>query len=211
MANEEVEMNSQVITIEKRTAYALELKKGGHIKIDQSQGPQIAVIVAINRRDPLEFFSQGNTRLSLALGPYKRQSGSGTIPYWIEKGDMLLSNRWNPMLALIEDTYGKHDIVFDPCDSYFNTSILRQSEGYPGCRGLHAEALKPWHVGYDAVPAGVNLFQNTVYKSEGMLTFPTQTVDSAMVVFQAHMDLVVSVTACPCPLGENHDVRMEIY
>lgn len=204
-------MSSRILIIEKRTATALELEKGKHIKIDQSQGPQIAGFVAINRQDLSESFSQGNTRLSLALGPYKRPSTNGMTPYWIEKGDMLVSNRWNRMLAMVEDTYGKHDIIFDPCDSYFNTRILGQNEGYPGCRGLHAEALKPWGIGYDNIPAGVNLFQNTLYKSEGMLVLPTQTSDSDMVVFKAYTDLVISVTACPCPLGENHSIRLEIF
>jgi uncharacterized protein YcgI (DUF1989 family) len=203
-------MDSRTLIIEKRTATALELEKGQHIKIDQSQGPQISVLVAINRHDMSELFSQGNTMLSLALGPYRRPSTNGMIPYWIEKGDIILSNRWNPMLTMVEDTYGKHDIIFDPCDSYFNTKTMGQKEGYPGCRELHAEALKPWGIGYDNVPAGANLFQNTVYKSEGMSIFPTQTNQSDMVVFEALMDLVVSVTACPCPLGENHSVRLEI-
>jgi len=204
-------MNSRIITIQKRTATTLELEKGKRIKIDQSQGSQIAGLVVINRHDLSELFSQGNTRLSLALGPYKRPSANRMIPYWIEKGDTLLSNRWNPMLAMVEDTYGKHDIIFDPCDSYFNTKTMGQKEGYPGCRELHAEALKPWGIGYDNIPPGVNLFQNTQYKSEGMSIFLTQTRDSDMVVFQAHMDVVISVTACPCPLGENHSVRLEIF
>jgi uncharacterized protein YcgI (DUF1989 family) len=203
-------MDSRTLIIEKRTATALELEKGMRIKIDQSQGPQISVLVAINRHDLSELFSQGNTRLSLALGTYRRPSTNGMTPYWIEKGDMLLSNRWNPLLSMVEDTYGKHDIIFDPCDSYFNTKILGQKEGYPGCRELHAEALKPWGIGYDNIPPGVNLFQNTQYKSEGMSIFPTKPIESYIVVFEAHMDLIISVTACPCPLGENHSIRLEI-
>ncbi len=204
-------MTAREIKIEKRTAAGIEIKKGGHIKIDQSLGMQLAVLVAFNKHDLSEIISQGNTMISLAFGPYKRAGAGGKIPYWIEKGDTVVSNRWNPMLTLTEDTFGKHDIIFDPCDSYLNTKILGQKEGYPGCRELHAEALKSWAIRYDDIPGGVNLFQNTAYDKDGMITLPTKTRESDMVVFKADMDLVVSVTACPCPLGENCSVRMEIF
>lgn len=204
-------MKSKEIIIEKCSATALELEKDRQIKIDQTHGTQIAGFLAIGRQNPSEKFSQDNTRLSLALGPYRRPTANGTIPYWIEKGDILVSNRWNPMLTIIEDTYGKHDIIFDPCDSYFNVKIMGQKEGHPGCRGLHAEALKPWGIGYDDIAGGVNLFQNTLYREDGMQVFPTKTGDDAMIIFQANMDLVISVTACPFPLGENRPIHMEIF
>lgn len=205
-----MEITNQNIRIEPRTAYATEVKKGARIKITQSEGPQLTVLVAFNARDLSEYFSRDNTRISLAMGPFKRPYSTVLMPYCVTTGDILVSNRWNKMLSLLEDTFGKHDIVFGPCDSFLNVIILGQPEGYPCCRELHADALKKWGVSYDTVPSGVNLFQNTSYSETGMVTFPTKSETDDMVLLEPHDDLVVSVTACPCPLGENRPIMMEL-
>lgn len=111
-------MNIQIVNIEKRSAFAVQINNGQQFRIIQSEGPQLAVLVAFNKKDLSEYFSQGNTRISLGLGPFKRMKAPGVMPYWIEKGDTLISNKWNQMLTLVEDTYGKHDIVFDLCDIF---------------------------------------------------------------------------------------------
>lgn len=43
-----------------------------------------------------------------------------------------------------------------------------------------------------------------------MVTFPANAKKDDRVLFKAHMDLLVSVTACPCPLGVSNGVRFEI-
>jgi uncharacterized protein YcgI (DUF1989 family) len=203
-------MTSKILEIEKRTAAAVELKQGMRLKIDQSLGTQLAVLVAFNLHDLSERFSQGKTRISLAFGPYKRADASAKVTYWIEKGDVLVSNRWKRMLTLIESSFQKHDIVFDPCDTWSNVNVFGQDKGYPGCRELHTDALKPWGVNDDEVQGGVNLFQNTVYGDDGIMVLPTSTEGGDFVIFEANMDVVVSVSACPFPLGESRPVRMEI-
>lgn len=203
-------MKNQIVHIEKRTAFALEINNGQKVRIIESEGPQLAVLIAFNKNNLSEYFSPGNTKVSLGLGPFKRANSTGIIPYCLEKGDTLISNQWNSMLTLAEDTYGKHDMIFDPCDTFFNGKVLGLGEGYPGCRELHAAALKKWGIKYEAVPAGVNLFQNTRYSETGMVTFPTNAKKDDMVLFKAHMDLLISVTSCPCPLGESKGIRMEI-
>jgi uncharacterized protein YcgI (DUF1989 family) len=200
----------QVVKIDPRTAYATEMKNGTTFKIRQSGGAQLAVLIAFKARKITEYFSQANTMISLAFGPYKRQTSTVAMPYSISKGDVLVSDRWNKMLTLADDTFGQHDIIFGPCDSYLNTKILGMPEGYPGCRELHADALKTWGVSYEHIPPGVNLFQNVSYSKTGIMSLPTKTKPDDMVLFEAHDDLVVSVTACPCPLGELTPIIMEI-
>jgi hypothetical protein len=43
-----------------------------------------------------------------------------------------------------------------------------------------------------------------------MVTFPTNAKKDEMVLFKENMDLLISVTACPCPLRESKGIRMEI-
>ena len=205
-----METTEQRVKIEPRTAYATEVAKGTQIKITQSEGPQLAVLVALNAQDSAEYFSQENTMISLAFGPFRRPDANVVMPYFVTKGDILVSNRWNKMLSVTEDTFGKHDIIFGPCDSYLNVKILGQPEGYPGCRELHTDALKKWGVSYDTLPSGVNLFQNASYSKMGVMSLPTRSKSDDMVQFEAQDDLVVSVTACPCPLGEIRPIVMEI-
>jgi uncharacterized protein len=210
LKKEERKMKKQIVKIEKRTAFAVEIKKGQQFRIVESEGPQLAVLIAVYKNDLSEFFSTGNTKISLGVGPFKRKTTTGVMPYWIQKGDTLISNKWNPILTVEEDTYGKHDIIFDPCDTFLNGNIFGQGKGYPGCRELHTEALKKWGIKYAEIPAGVNLFQNTRYSEEGMVVYPTNARKDDMVIFKAHRDLIISVTACPCPLGESKGIRMEI-
>ena len=203
-------MTNQIVIIDKMTASASEIEKGAQFAVIEHEGPQIAGLIAFNKSDLAEYSSPGNTRVSLGMGTSVREDSAGFMPYWIEKGESLLSNRWNRMLTITEDTYGKHDIVFDPCDSYLNVNLLGQEEGYPGCREIHAKALEAWGIKYDDIPSGINLFQNTMYSDKGMITLPSVSVKDDRVIFKAHMDLLVSISSCPCPLGERFPIRVEI-
>lgn len=203
-------MTNQSIIIDKMTASAFEIKKGAQFAVIEHEGPQIAGLIAFNKDDLAEYSSPGNTRVSLGMGASVREDSAGFMPYWVEKGEALLSNRWNQMLTITEDTYGKHDIIFDPCDSYLNENLLGQEEGYPGCREVHTKVLEEWGVKYDDIPSGINLFQNTMYSDKGMITLPSTSNKDDRVTFQAHMDLLISVSSCPCPLGERFPIRIEI-
>ena len=203
-------MKKQVINIEKCTAVALQIDKDQYLKINQSNGPQLAVLTAFNRADFSESFSQGCTKISLAFGPFVREKAGGKIPYWVEKGDTLLSNRWYPMLTITEDTFNRHDITVDPCDSYLVEKMGRES-GTPGCRELHADALKSWKIGADSVPNGISLFMNSIFEAEGLTVLPTETNQSDHIVFHTRMDIIVSISACPTPLGESKDVNVEVF
>jgi hypothetical protein len=204
-------MATKIETIEKHTAKALEITKGQLFKIDQRFGPQLAVMVAFNPNDPSEFFSTGNTTVSLAYGPFKRNIEDFSVPFSIIKGDVLVSNRWNRMMTVVEDTFGGHDVTFDPCDRFLNCEILGQPNGHPGCRELHSDALKKWNIGYDDIPRGVNLFQSTTYSEKGIQVFPTQTKIGDQVAFRADADLIISVTSCPCPISSGQDIYMEVF
>lgn len=203
-------MRPESIDIRKRTAVAVNIRSGSHFKVIQRHGPQLAVLVAFNVNDPTEFFSPGNTRVSLAMGPHRREASTGAIPHWVTSGDMLVSNRWRPMLTMTEDTYGRHDMIFDPCDTHLNVQLLGQEQGCPGCHELHAAALKAYGFETGTVPAGVNLFQNSRYTESGIEIRPTDAQVGDRVGFTAQMDLLVSVSSCPCPLGENRSVCLEI-
>jgi len=65
-------MKNQIIDIKKRTAFALEINAGQQFRIIESEGPQLAVMIAFNKNDLSEYFSPGNTKISLGLGPFKK-------------------------------------------------------------------------------------------------------------------------------------------
>lgn len=197
-------------TIAMHTAQAFALKEGARITLDQNLGPQLSVLVAFNQNDKTEYFSQGNTRLSLAIGPHRRENTDGRIPYSVQKGDILVSNKWNKMLLVEDDTFNNHDIIFDPCDVLLNSRIMGQPERYLGCRELHSSALESFGIKCDDISNGINLFQNTRYKENGISVLPTSTRSVDYVVFQTLTDLIVSISACPFPLGESKPVHGDI-
>jgi uncharacterized protein YcgI (DUF1989 family) len=70
--------------------------------------------------------------------------------------------------------------------------------GHANCREALTEALAPYGVGFDQIPDPVNVFMNVTIKQRGELEIREPISErNDYVVFEAHMDCVVAVSACP--------------
>lgn len=176
--------NDKGIHVPARTGVAVELKAGAYIQVIDVQGMQPADFWAFSLRDPREFLSPSHTRTYLSrLFP--------TI------GQSFCTNRRRPILQLVDDTVGVHDMVWAACDP-LRYRMFGVEEPHPSCAENLLIAMKRLGIDVAPVPDPVNLFTNIQIQPDGtiqMLEAPSKAGD--LVVMKAWIDCVVAVSACP--------------
>jgi uncharacterized protein len=170
-------------TIPPMSAHALRLVHGDVLRVTDVDGSQVADLVAFNAEDPAEHFSQAFTRAN--------NDKAGVLV-----GDHLYSNLNTPMLTVVEDTVGVHDMLFPPCSAYLYRHVFGV-EGKTGCREHLATVLEPHGIGFDRVTDPFNVFMNTAIDDEGrMAIYPPLSGPGDYLELKAEMELVVAVSAC---------------
>jgi hypothetical protein len=171
------------ITIPPKTGHALRLAAGDVLRVTDLDGLQVADLVAFDAADPREHLSQGFTRANNDKAD-------------LAIGDHLYSNLNTPMLTLVADTVGVHDLLFPPCSSYLYEQVFGLP-GRTGCREHLTAALEPFGIGFDQVTDPFNVFMNTAIGEDGrMLIFRPKSGPGDHVDLRAERDLIVAVSAC---------------
>jgi uncharacterized protein YcgI (DUF1989 family) len=164
-------------------AHAVEIKTGQLLQVTDVQGKQVADCVAIRLDDREEFLSVAATR-----------SSNGNV--MLSQGMTLYSNRRTPMFELVDDTVGRHDMLFAACDPKRYEAL--GEPGHANCRTALAEALAPYGVEYDRVPDPINWFMNVAIRQRGELEIREPLSERGdQVILKALVDAVVAVSACP--------------
>jgi uncharacterized protein YcgI (DUF1989 family) len=170
----------------------LRLKRGEHVRLIDPRGGQSGDLVA---------FSHDGTQ---------RLSNGRTFDYggklYLSTGDVLWSDRSNPMLTIIADTVGRHDFLYAPC----SIEMYRSQYGVTGyhancydnlCSALRAVGLEP-----EPLPTAFNFFMNVAIAADGRLTIaPPISRAGDSITLRAEMDLAIALSACPaatCNGGE---------
>lgn len=164
--------------------YAVEVKQDQYLQVIVVSGKQVADFVAIADGDPGERLSTGVTRAK-----------NGSI--MLAAGMKLYSNRRNEMFELIEDTVGRHDMMFAACDHRRYKDDF-DIEGHANCREALHGALEPFGVSYDDIPDPVNWFMNVSIQQRGELEIRESLAEkNDYVLLRACADVVAAVSACP--------------
>lgn len=167
-----------------RSGIALRLPRGAELTVIDPEGGQVSDMLAVAADDPREILSNGRTF------DYEESLRLTT-------GARLWSNRSRVMLTIIEDTAPHHDFLLTPCSEDTFRHFYPDKPVHPGCFGNLAEALGPFGVEPDRIPAAFNIFMNVTIAPDGKLAvLPPQTKPGDLVRFRAEMDLVVGLTAC---------------
>jgi uncharacterized protein YcgI (DUF1989 family) len=170
------------------------LRAGERATIAQTEGHQVGDLIAFNAADLTEFLSPSHTRRCLnriAIGP----------------GHCLYTNHREPILELVEDTVGVHDILAAACDPYRYRRDYGM-EHHRSCRMNFVEVLAGYAIPAWAVPDPVNLFQNSPVLPDGTYTSaasPARAGDH--VTLLARMDLIAACSACPQDLAPTNAGR----
>jgi uncharacterized protein YcgI (DUF1989 family) len=163
---------------------AVEVKTGQLLQISAVKGRQVADFVAFNLADRAEYLSTAVTRA-------KNSS------IMLQNGMKLYSNRRNALMEIVEDTVGRHDMLFAACDPrrYKDDFGL---DDHPSCRVALTTALTDYGVGYDQIPDPINWFMNVSILQRGELEIRESLAErNDYVLLSALMDVVAAVSACP--------------
>jgi hypothetical protein len=175
-----------------RSGTAFLAPKGSLVTVIDPTGEQVADLLAFNADDVHEVISSGRT-LDYASRIY------------LTTGDPLYSNRSNVMLEIVEDTVGRHDFLLTPCSKDTFRIIYGDTDPHRGCFGNLAAALASYGVTEDMIPIAFNCFMNVpVDAATGELkVLPPLSKAGDRIVFRAHMDLVIGLTACSALQSNN--------
>jgi hypothetical protein len=132
----------------------------------------------------------------------QRLSSGRTIDYggkiYVSAGDVLWSDLSNPMLAIVSDDVGRHDLLFAPC----SIEMYRKQYGVTGyhanCNDNIDSALRELGIESAGSPSSLNFFMNAEVTPDGRIVFaPPKSRAGDSMVLRAEMDLAIALTACP--------------
>ena len=175
----------RVVEIPARHGAALEVARGLVLRVIDVEGQQVGDFVCFNRDDLCERYSPQNTVL------FNR-----TI--YPKTGAMLVSDRGRPMMRLIRDTVGVHDLICGSCSEEYYRNRLDYTGPHRSCRSNLAESLTPWGIGLEDVPFSFNFFMQWPVQPDGAvrpMAAPSQAGD--YVDLLAEMDVLTANSACP--------------
>lgn len=175
----------KVCEIAPRTGTAFGLVAGQILRVIDPRGVQVSDLLAFAADDVREVISAGRTF------DYEE-----TIR--LTTGNVLWSNRSNPMLEIIEDTVGRHDFLLTPCSEATFRHFYPTEPVHRGCFGNLAEALAPYGVEPDAIPVAFNIFMNVPVdgKTGKIEVLPPISRAGDYVRLRAQRDLIIGLTAC---------------
>ncbi|MCS7049985.1 MAG: urea carboxylase-associated family protein [Thermomicrobium sp.] len=182
---------------------AFPLKEGELLQITDVQGKQVAAMVAFNLHDIRERLSPAHTRAI-----------NGSL--MLVQTMTLYSNRRNPMLVLLEDTVGRHDLLLPACDQRGYLDDYGISD-HPSCKDNFLRVLAEYGIGPDDLPDPVNWFMNVGIVARGRFEIREPLSErNDYVLLRALMDLLVAVSACPqdqnaCNAFDPSDILVRVY
>ncbi|MGB3457137.1 MAG: urea carboxylase-associated family protein [Litorimonas sp.] len=181
-----------VIRIPPRSGASFELRKGQRLRVTDPEGQQVSDLVAFNLHDREEFISSG-------------RSIDYASRMFLTTGDLLYSNRSNPMLEIGRDDVGRHDFTLTPCSRDTFRILYDDHPIVPGCQGNLETALAPYGIGPDRVPIAFNVFMYVDVDSQSgeIRVLPPKSRAGDCTEFTAKMDLVIALTACSAGQSNN--------
>lgn len=182
--------------IERQSGVAVPLPKGATLRVVDPFGEQVADVYAVAGGDPAHVLSSGRS-LDYA----------GKI--WLSVGDLLYSNRSEPMLRIGRDTVGRHDFLLTPCSQETFDLLYPDWTGYhPSCFENLCKALAPHGVAPERIGTTFNAFMNVVVNADGALDIrPPLSQPGDFIELHAEMDLIVGLTACSAEMSNNGTLK----
>jgi hypothetical protein len=164
--------------------FAAEIPKGQVLRIIDLEGQQVADLVGFNRSRLDERLSVMNT-INLNKQVFPRV------------GYVLYSDEASPMMTIIADTCGVHDMLAGACSRFTNERRYGVMDT-PNCRDNLAAAVRPWGIGWKDVPFNMNVFMNCPIGSDGNWSIQVpRSRPGDHIDFRAEMDVLVAFSNCP--------------
>jgi uncharacterized protein YcgI (DUF1989 family) len=181
--------------IQPQSGTAFQLPKGRRLRVIDLEGEQVADLIAFSTADKREWLSSGRS-LDYA----------NTI--YLTTGNILYSNRSQPMLLIVSDSVGRHDFLLTPCSPETFSIIYKHSGSHPSCLENLARSLAQFGIESDSIPTTFNIFMNvTVDADGGIAVRPPLSRAGDAIELEAEMDLLVGLTACSAEMSNNYKFK----
>ena len=175
------------IEIPPMSAVAFTMAAGEVLRIEDSMGGQPGDLVAFSLPDLGETFSPARTRVEERA-------------VRVAAGSRLWTNALPPrvMFTLLEETAGRHDLLYLPCCRYALETRFNVSRD--GCHERLVRALAPWNIPSIRLPEPLNLFFTVGVEPSGQIGIGDHTSqpDDA-IILRAEIDCLVAVATCSVP------------
>ncbi|WP_410770310.1 DUF1989 domain-containing protein [Fontibacillus sp. BL9] len=187
-----------------KTGYAFKVNQGQRIRVIDSEGQQIADLVAYSADQTEERLDSVATRDAL-------QSMD------IKAGDSLYSNKYRPMLKLLKDTVGKHDLLSPACRPEMYSLLYNKEMPVKNCYDNLNQALSAFEIPAPSQHCPFNVFMNTVVTPDHAIEVRTALSSPGdYVELLAEMDLIIAISACPNEQSAGNGyhstpIRVEVY
>ena len=163
-----------------RTGRKIDVKQGQTITVVDIEGGQVVDFFAEVAGNENEFLSTGVTiDCNESLG--------------LHVGDTIYTNLYHPMMKVIADDVGEHDLLHPCCRPEMYDFFYHNGKGHPNCfdniNGVLGEKR--------AIITPVNLFMHTKINPDGSISVETPLSKAGdQIVLMAMMDLTLGVAAC---------------
>ncbi|WP_281883492.1 urea carboxylase-associated family protein [Paenibacillus sp. YYML68] len=175
----------QTFTIPAKHGFSARVYKGNLLRLIDVEGEQIGDFVAYNVQDTEE-----------RLDPIATRDALETTQ--IRKGQVIYSNKYVPMLTLVEDTVEKHDLLSPACRPEMYKLLYEKDIPYENCYMNLSAALAKFGIEKPGQHYPFNIFMNTVLHEDGSVEFKRPKSKAGdYVVLRAEMDLFIAISACP--------------
>ena len=171
--------------IQPMTGWSGRLAAGQFIRVMDLRGKQAADFWAFNAADLEEHLSAMHTRV------------------WVNKlcpvpGESFHTNHRRPILQMIEDSCGVHDLITAPCDEH-RYRLYGVQGGHPSCAGNMKKAMAEHFAGRPIyVPQPFNMFMYCPVGPDGsVVNGPNPSKAGDYVVLKAWIDCIIAISACP--------------
>jgi urea carboxylase-associated protein 1 len=170
------------------------LRRGQTLRITDLEGQQVADVIAFTLPD-----------LSDRLWPSTTIRLNGTV--YLTTGHALYSELSRPLLTIIEDTCGRHDILAGSCNAEID-KVRYGVDEHRGCVENFVEAIAPWGLRRTDVPMSFNVFMNCPVEPDGSWSIEEPASHAGdYITLRAESDILVAISNCPqdlnpCNAGE---------
>lgn len=184
------------------TCVARTMRRGQTLRITDLEGQQVADVIAFTFPD-----------LSDRLWPSTTIRLNGTV--YLTTGHTLYSELSRPLLTIVEDTCGRHDMLAGSCNAEIDR-VRYGVENHRGCVENFVEAITPWGLGRADVPMSFNVFMNCPVQPDGSWSI-VEPVSRAgdYITLRAELDILAAISNCPqdlnpCNAGDLKPLRIAI-
>ena len=139
-------------------------------------------------------------------------NGGQVVDFFAETADTIYTNLYRPMLKILSDDVGEHDLLHPCCRKEMYDFFYRNGEGHPNCLDNINSALGEKR----PIITPVNLFMYTKVNSDGSFSVEAPKSKAGdKVALEALMDLTLGVAACSvseskCNSGKCSPIRIVI-